>query len=472
MSFFIRNSKENGIPAKKSTKISGKRKAPVKKKFRQNKSNNVTIKVSAKNSSLDEEIPSDSEYSDDGQNVLDVRPSSDEEETVQEKRLRLAKLYLEEIEKEEKQRAEAKEVDREAIAHRLREDVLEQAGKLQKQVANNYVEISSSDIRILKGHRLSPTCLVLSPDDKYIYSAAKDCSIIKWCFSTGKRIKIIAGLRKNDIKKLGHSGKVMCLAISSDNKFLASGCDNKIINIWDPESLELYHSFKGHRDTVSGLVFRKGTHTLYSASHDRSVKVWNLDEMAYVETLFGHQDCISAIDALGRERAITSGGRDNTIRIWKIVEESQLIFNGHAGSIDSVRLINEENFISCSDDGSIAVWGVLKKKPLASVTAAHGVSSENGLPNWITSLAALQNTDLIASGSCDGNICMWKCGNQFRSLEKLFSIPADGFVNALQFTSDGNFLIAGVGQEHRLGRWWKLKKAKNALYIIPLNKRN
>lgn len=73
--------------------------------------------------------------------------------------------------------------------------------------------------------------------------------------------------------------------------------------------------------------------------------------MAYVETLFGHQDGITAVDALYKDRAITAGGRDNTLRFWKITEESQLIFNGHNGSIDTVRLINEEHFVSGGDDG-------------------------------------------------------------------------------------------------------------------------
>lgn len=37
----------------------------------------------------------------------------------------------------------------------------------------------ASEIRVLRGHQLPITCLVITPDDKYIFSAAKDCSIIK-----------------------------------------------------------------------------------------------------------------------------------------------------------------------------------------------------------------------------------------------------------------------------------------------------
>lgn len=66
---------------------------------------------------------------------------------------------------------------------------------------------------------------------------------------------------------------------------------------------------------------------------------------------FGHQSPITAIDALYKERALTSGGSDRTLRIWKIVDESQLVYNGHSGSIDCVKLVNEETFLSCGDDG-------------------------------------------------------------------------------------------------------------------------
>ena len=43
-------------------------------------------------------------------------------------------------------------------------------------------------------------------------------------------------------------------------------------------------------------------------------------------------------------------------------------------------------------------------------------------------------------------------------------------MNALSFSNDGNMLIAGVGQEHRLGRWWSLKNAKNSVCLIPLRR--
>ena len=41
-------------------------------------------------------------------------------------------------------------------------------------------------------------------------------------------------------------------------------------------------------------------------------------------------------------------------------------------------------------------------------------------------------------------------------------------MNSLYFSRNGDFLVAGVGQEHRLGRWWRVKEAKNGWVKIPL----
>lgn len=51
---------------------------------------------------------------------------------------------------------------------------------------------------------------------------------------------------------------------------------------------------------------------------------------------------------------------------------------------------------------SVALWGLSKKRPLALQRDAHGLRGEPGLeqPFWVSSVAALLNTDLVATGEC------------------------------------------------------------------------
>lgn len=153
---------------------------------------------------------------------------------------------------------------------------------------------------------------------------------------------------------------------------------------------------KHHRAAVNGLVFRRGTNQLYSCSSDRTVKLWSLDELAYVETLFGHQDEVVGIAALNAERCVTVGARDRTARLWKIVDETQLVFRGgggtggesrktkkdkngvdryEEGSIDTVAMIDDEYFVTGSDNGY-----VVPPPPLFSplLTAAQTETSASG----------------------------------------------------------------------------------------------
>ncbi|XP_054639580.1 U3 small nucleolar RNA-interacting protein 2 isoform X1 [Dunckerocampus dactyliophorus] len=437
------------------------------------------VKSKKQNLKYNEEISSDSEA--EGPIAGKKRQSKEEheyDETPQEKKLRLAKLYLSQLKEEEENKAEGESFETDLIAGRLQDDVLEQKGKLQRLIAKDLMPPDASEIRLLRGHKLPITCLVISPDDKCIFSAAKDCSIIKWDVESGKKLQVIHGGRKGtEDRHVGHTAHILCMSISSDGKYLATGDMNKLIMIWEAETCKHLYKFTGHKGPVSGISFRKGTHDLYSSSHDRSVKVWNVDENAYVETLFGHQDAITGLDSLSRERCVTAGGRDGSVRVWKIAEESQLVFHGHEGSIDCIQLINEEHMITGADDGSVCLWSVNKKKPLCTVKQAHGCHGDAGLeqPHWVAAVAALQNSDVVASGvfgsSSNSKVQLWKCGQNYRGLQPLFDVPLVGFVNSLKFSHSGHFLVAGVGQEHRLGRWWRLKEARNGVCIIPIKRK-
>ncbi|XP_047126255.1 U3 small nucleolar RNA-interacting protein 2 isoform X1 [Hydra vulgaris] len=444
--FFLKNKKDR------------KRKSTVK-------SNATKLKKST-----NKEIESDSDESivskDD--NIPDIAETNTE--TAQEKRLRIAKEYIQKLEIEEQEKQLDQEIDKDAIAHRLQQDVLEDVGHLQKFLADK-LKPDIENIKKLCGHKLSITSVVISNDNKYLFSASKDGTIIKWNVVTYKKVAKISGSSKQSDKKC-HSGQVLCLALTTDFTFLASGGHDMVIHIWNPETLDWIHTFKGHRKQISALAFRHKQHQLFSASDDKTIKVWSLDEMAYVETLFGHEDTVLGIDSLFRDCAVSCGGRDRSIRLWKIPEESQLVFQSNMpASFDCVTMLNEEYFLAGSDDGSLSIFYTRKKKPITLRTNSHKITELSGSvskDSWITSVACVPFSDIVASGSCDGCIKLWRCDKSFRSLMLVHSIKMPGFINSLKFSSDFKYLIAGVGQEHRLGRWRKINEAKNLVCVIPL----
>ena len=242
-----------------------------------------------------------------------------------------------------------------------------------------------------------------------------------------------------------------------------------MIKVWEGHNGSHIDDLAGHRDRVSCLAFRRATTQLFSGSADRTVKVWNVEARAFIETLHGHQSEVLGIDCLDKERAVSSGA-DGTCRVWKIAEESQLVFKPRpAASIDCLSLVNESSFVTGSQDGSFDLWMSAKKSPMDVHRSAHGDS-------WVSAVSSCKRSDLAASGGHNGVIQLWSITlrgtAQAEPVTGINPINAPGFVNGLAFSKDGKVLIAGLGQEHRLGRWGKDKQAQNGVLIVPLQYNN
>jgi ribosomal RNA-processing protein 9 len=65
---------------------------------------------------------------------------------------------------------------------------------------------------------------------------------------------------------------------------------------------------------------------------------------------------------------------------------------------------------------SLYVWSTSKKKPVCVVKDAHGMNDEGTAARWLVSVAALPYSDLIASGSSDGKLKLWKVGENYKTL--------------------------------------------------------
>ncbi|KAI5121593.1 hypothetical protein M0805_009464 [Coniferiporia weirii] len=521
----------------------------------------------------DEELESDATQDDDvgGIDDLDLRASDtdpnesadeDELETPAQKRLRLAKVYLESVKEGLVADGEfdAAELDRELIASRLKQDVMEHTGKMHRLFADS-LELPDTPIYLrTRGHRYAVTAAVASSSGKYLFTSGKEGSIVRTDLSSGKQVSVFhkfksaakgKGKERASEDVQGHTDEVLTLALSDDGKYLASGGKDRMLVVWDAEKGEWLRSFGGHKDTISSLAFRKSSNQLYTASLDRTLKLFDLNPgvMGYVDTLFGHQDHVVGIDALRAETAVSVGARDRTVRFWKIVEETQLVFRGggvskvrevieggldglddeegeeakkevgkkgkekryEEGSVDCVAMVDESTFVSGGDSGSMSIWTTAKKKPVFTQPLAHGLheilSETEGIvstPRWITSLACLRYGNVIASGSWSSDIRLWKLSvnpsqkSRAFSLSLIGTLPAPGIINSLQILTvprasaeswkwlntkqlqakgdsadaavdylpakakgreekESLLIIAGLGQEPRLGRWMTVK---------------
>ncbi|OIT06163.1 PREDICTED: U3 snoRNP-associated protein-like YAOH [Nicotiana attenuata] len=456
-------------------------------------------------------------YGSDDEGIRDKKEGNEEEqeeeETAAERRKRVAEAYLKRIResarREEEERESEDEGGREeregmrdsVVANILQQEQMEESGRVRKAIASR-IQKPTEGFRLLVKHRQSVTAVTLSEDDLKGFSSSKDGTIASWDVDSGKREKYAwptdevlksHGAKEPQGRAKKHSKHVLALAVSSDGRYLASGGLDRHIHLWDVRTRQHIKAFPGHKGPVSCLTFRQGSSELFSGSFDRSIKIWNVEDRAYVNTLFGHQSEVLSIDSLRKERVLTVG-RDRTMHLWKVPEESQLIFRAPATNLECCCFINNDEFLSGSDDGSIEHWNVLRKKPVHIVKNAHaslqsvgteprnGALSnghmENGTLNpesrsssalsWVSALTVCRNSDLAASGAGNGSVRLWAIENESKGIRPLFELPVAGFINSLIFSKSGQFLVAGVGQEPRLGRWGRIADVRNGVLVQPL----
>ena len=370
----------------------------------------------------------------------DSKPESDEsevfyEETPDEKRLRLARQYIEDMKQAGRDDAD--------VADRLENDYLEETNQ---RFASISVTIEPDVVRY-RAHRNRPTAVCFGKN--CIFSASKDGSIVRACLEPRK---------KDDVGQCGCP--VLCLAYDRERDLLASGDQRGIVSLWSGEGCVLIQELRSHAKAVTGVAFRAQNKLLFSCSEDMRICVWDSENGNCLATLYGHQMEVVDIDCCG---VTVSCGADRTVRMWKYEEEKQFVFHGGGirASIDCVSMFNNQYCVSGSQDGKLCMWDLSKKKPIATVNDAHGPG------NWISSVAALRFRKLFASGSYDGYVRFWKVTDNWK-LEEIHKVPLVGHITDMCFSDDGSKLAVQLSSEQRLGRWIPAIKAKQGVYIIKL----
>ena len=536
-----------------------------------------SISGSSASGSEDEAKPGGQEPEDETSDS-DVSGSDAAQDPDTARRLKLAERYLDNVRKDVAAEADvegfhAEDVERDLISRRLKEDVAENKARIYRKIADE-LDCARAGKTFFGVDGEATSGVAVCPP--YVYTVtAKDKTLIKWELQPHQwggeaaaldkdgrekhqrtRPKQLLYTRGNKKKKKGdssphHTAAILCVAASADGQFVATGGHDKKLILWDATNLKPIKVFHQHRDAVTALAFRGRTNQLFSASKDRTIKIWSMNEHAYVETLFGHQDHVLDVAAVGgaEERCVSVGARDRSARLWKVVDESQLVFRGGSGggeklqkqmkknkaegvgqevsetpvylegSLDRVIQVDSHLFVTGSDNGSLSLYGLHKKKALHILPFAHGLdpplpveesfaeadlsgkqTAAQATPRWITALACIPFSDMFVSGSWDGYVRAWKISDDQKRIESagvlgqvkeiangtfqaagLRGIGAEdptrikGIINDLavfergQRGSQGACVVAAVGTHPRNGRWLEIK-GKNGAFVFEIPK--
>ncbi|VEP11789.1 conserved hypothetical protein [Hyella patelloides LEGE 07179] len=258
------------------------------------------------------------------------------------------------------------------------------------------------------GHKSTVNQIKYSPDGKILASASADNTIKLWDTEKGQLITTIEGhqaginsitfsltplgspykegsqllisgdedgivklwnLENNTAKPIadltGHTDSLKTVAISSDNKYIASAGYDKTIKIWNLKG-ELLQSIDAHNLAITDLQFTADNKSLASASWDNTIKLWDIQASGEVnptplQTLSGHQDGVTDLLFSKNGNLLVSASADRTIKIWNIKDGSLIkTLQGHVSQINSIAFSNNEQNIISADEQQGLFWWNLK----------------------------------------------------------------------------------------------------------------
>ena len=235
-------------------------------------------------------------------------------------------------------------------------------------------------------------------------------------------VNLPSGSRPEYHTLTGHTSSVYALVVCE--RQLISASHDKLVKIWDLNTLRCRHTLKGHNSRVRALAV--SGKLLFSGSNDKSIKVWNLELVSQTQSLESHS---SWIRALATEKdVLTSASKDNTVKVWDL-KNMKCIFTFASGSeVYSLAMTNNTVYGGCFDH-KIRVWN------LNTMQKSHMLIGHEGVVRCLT----IRHSTLYSGGS-DTKLKVWDLKSN--SCTTLFGHTS--FVRAIAVDEAGQTLYSGA----------------------------
>jgi len=345
----------------------------------------------------------------------------------------------------------------------------------------------------LTGHEGGVGCLVISPDDRWLFSCGADDTVRAWNLGNDAPPTIVAKHLER-ITDLGlspdgrylaaastdgsmslltlnyddpgassrtrrfHNSYIEHVEFSKNGKWLASASLDGYVRLWQfsggvlPQEAIVLEGYSADADRfpIESLVFTNDSRFLIATCADRSCTVWELDQMTQSRDgliLHKHTYALRHATVSSDDRYLAAGDEEGTICLWNLdvlaanTEPRKL--TGHGDLIDDLRFTPDGRLVSVGSDRTVRVWSDLESSP-ASCRVLVGHAS------GVDCIAIAPSGDTIATGSSDHTIRIWDIANDKATSAVLRG--HEGTITALSFSGDGRWLFS-ASSDHTIRRW-------------------
>ncbi len=249
---------------------------------------------------------------------------------------------------------------------------------------------------------------------------------------------------------VGHSHAVTSVAFSPDGGTLASGSEDKTIEMWKLDAGKRWYTLTGHSDWVTSVAFSPDGATLASGGRDKTIQIWDLNKGKWWYALRGHEDRVYAVAFSPDGQVLASGSRDKTVQLWNLNKGRPMsALSGHAGGVEAVAFSPGGEFLATgSRDKTVQLWDWRNGRSICTL-AEYG--------DWVRAIAFAATSSsisppsqggagggsVLAGGSRDGTAKLWRVDAQGRGTLLRSFRDNSGDVLCVALSPDGRVLATG-----------------------------